>query len=204
MQAQIKETSKFRVTGLVRGIHGWLVNSTHKWPKRRKCFNLMTSLCRSKCKWILPLWDRIDYYFSLRWCCGTEYTLGQFLHQRCSCPLVLLRQDKLCKWTRAYVPSVGSTLSWMSSCLWVNYTYHNFNDDYWNDNPGYGIGVKLHSTWNRGLISNQCPKFRLTLSPRQAQLRDALFKSFLRYFPIRSNINTFSWCSNQYAVESLI
>ena len=32
------ETSKFRVAGLVRGIHRRLVNTPHKWPITRKMF----------------------------------------------------------------------------------------------------------------------------------------------------------------------
>ena len=37
-RAQIKETSKFRVTGLCAGIHRRPVNSPHKWPVTRKMF----------------------------------------------------------------------------------------------------------------------------------------------------------------------
>ena len=33
-----KKTSKLRVTGLVWGIHRWLVNSLHKWPVTREMF----------------------------------------------------------------------------------------------------------------------------------------------------------------------
>ena len=33
-----KNTSKLRVTGIVRGIHRWPVNSPHKWPVTRKMF----------------------------------------------------------------------------------------------------------------------------------------------------------------------
>ena len=33
-----KKTSKFRVTGFVRGIHRWPVNSPHKGPSTRKMF----------------------------------------------------------------------------------------------------------------------------------------------------------------------
>ena len=33
-----KKTSKVRVTGFVRGIHRWPVNSPHKWPVTRKMF----------------------------------------------------------------------------------------------------------------------------------------------------------------------
>ena len=33
-----KKTSKPRISGLLRGIHRWLVNSPHKWPVMRKMF----------------------------------------------------------------------------------------------------------------------------------------------------------------------
>ena len=33
-----KKTSKLRVTGLLRGIHRWPMNSPHKWPVTRKMF----------------------------------------------------------------------------------------------------------------------------------------------------------------------
>ena len=41
IQAQIKETSKLRATGLFGGIHRW--PTTHKGQWRGKCFHLMTS-----------------------------------------------------------------------------------------------------------------------------------------------------------------
>ena len=34
----LEKTSKLRVTGLVRGIHRWPVNSPHTWPETRKMF----------------------------------------------------------------------------------------------------------------------------------------------------------------------
>ena len=43
-----KNTSKLRVTGFVRGIHRWPVNSQHKWPVMRK---------------ILPFDDFIMYHW---------------------------------------------------------------------------------------------------------------------------------------------
>ena len=39
-QEQLKELSKLRVTGLVRGIHRWPVDSPHKGPVTRKKFPL--------------------------------------------------------------------------------------------------------------------------------------------------------------------
>ena len=36
--ADQRKTSKLRVTGFVRGIHRWPVNSPHKWPVTRKIF----------------------------------------------------------------------------------------------------------------------------------------------------------------------
>ena len=45
-----KKTPKLRVTGFVRGIHRWPVNSPHKGPVKRKSFHLMTSSCvRQSC-----------------------------------------------------------------------------------------------------------------------------------------------------------
>ena len=43
VQAQIKETSKVRATGLSEGIHRWPVDSPHKSPVTWKFFHLMTS-----------------------------------------------------------------------------------------------------------------------------------------------------------------
>ena len=42
-----KETSKPRVTGFVRGIRRWPVNSPHEESVTAKCFHLMTSSCSS-------------------------------------------------------------------------------------------------------------------------------------------------------------
>ena len=50
-----KKISKLRVTGFVRRIHRWPVNSTHKGPVTRKCFHLMTSSWQYENRWKTPI-----------------------------------------------------------------------------------------------------------------------------------------------------
>ena len=50
---------------LVRGIHGWTVNSRTKGQQRGKCFHLMTSSCTSWTWYHSFLW--LELYFMEQW-----------------------------------------------------------------------------------------------------------------------------------------
>ena len=80
-----KKTSKFHITGLVRGIHRWPVNFPNKGQQRGKCFHLMTS------SWSFLHWDNW-----LRWIAYHHWWHWRLSYRQPSMPPMMISYSPWC------------------------------------------------------------------------------------------------------------